>query len=212
LVITHNSVYRTFGPLCDVLAIDTYPIADGTIEDVGNNIALAYEQLDNKVPIWNCGQMFSWPNQRRPHPQEHRFMTYSSIINGAKGTLWYTYKGYGQNLPVDDPELWEAQKLLLSELNKLAPLFLTPGFGKEIETDSKDKSIQAIIKKSSIGTFIIASNNSKTETFNVELKIETKFDGKISVYNENRDVFIKNGIIQDAFKPLDVHIYKLNNN
>lgn len=138
-------------------------------------------------------------------------MTYSSIINGAKGTLWYTYKGYGQDLPVDDPELWKAQKVLLSELNKLTPLFLEPGFGKEIQRLSKDKSIQAIIKKSSIGTFIIASNNSKTETFNVGLKIDMEFDDKITVYNENRDVFIKNGIIRDEFKPLDVHIYKLKN-
>jgi len=153
--------------------------------------------------------MFSWPNQRRPNPQEHRFMTYSSIISGAKGTLWYTYKGYGQNLPADDPELWEAQKVLLSELNELAPLFLAPGFGKEMETVSKDKSIQAIIKKSIIGTFIIASNNSKTETFNVGLKINKKFDGKITVYNENREVLVENGIIKDKFKPLDVHIYKL---
>ncbi len=209
LVITHNSVYRTFGPLCDVLAIDTYPIADGSIEDVGGNIALAYDQLEYKVPIWNCGQMFSWPNQRRPNPQEHRFMTYASIINGAKGTLWYTYKGYGQDLPVDDPELWEAQKILLSELNELAPLFLEPGFGKEVQELSKSKFIQAIVKNSPIGTFVMASNSSKTETVQAVLKIDPKFDGKITVANENREVFIKNGVIRDEFKPLDVHIYKL---
>jgi len=209
LVITHNSVYKTFGPLCDVLAIDTYPIADGSIEDVGGNIALAYDQLDKIVPIWNCGQMFSWPNQRRPNAQEHRFMTYASIISGAKGTLWYTYKGYGQDLPVDDPELWEAQKILLSELNELAPLFLEPGFGKELQTLSKDKTMKTILKKSPIGTFIIASNNSKTETIQAEFKVKTKFDGKIPVYNENRKVEVKNGIIKDEFKPLDVHIYKL---
>ena len=209
LVITHNSVYKTFGPLCDVLAIDTYPIADGSIEDVGGNIALAYNQLENIVPIWNCGQMFSWPNQRRPNPQEHRFMTYSSIINGAKGTLWYTYKGYGQDLPVDDPELWEAQKILLSELNKLAPLFLEPGFGKEVQELSKYKFVQAVVKNSSIGIFILASNSSKTETVQVKLKLDTKFDGKLKVINENREVIVKNGIIEDGFKPLDVHIYKL---
>lgn len=209
LVITNNKVYKTFGPLCDVLAIDTYPIADGNIEDVGDNIALAYEQLDKIVPVWNCGQMFSWPNQRRPTPQEHRFMTYSSIINGAKGTLWYTYKGYNQNLPVDDPELWDSQKKLLSELNEFAPLFLEAGFGEEIQEFGKNKFIQAVIKNSSIGTFVMASNASKTETTQAKLEVATKYNGKVTVINENREVDIIDGFIKDEFKPLDVHIYKI---
>jgi len=209
LVITNNKVYKTFGPLCDVLAIDTYPVADGTIEDVGKNIALAYKQLGGEVPIWNCGQMFSWPNQRRPNPQEHRYMTYSSIINGAKGMLWYTFKGYGQNLPVDDPELWDAQKTLLSELNELAPLFLETGLGDEIQEITKNASIQAIVKKSKIGTFLIASNSSKTETIQAGFKIKNRSGVKISVYNENRKVIVNDKIFIDEFKPLDIHIYQL---
>ena len=209
LVITTPTVYKTFGPLCDILAIDTYPIVNGVIREVGDNIALAYEQLENEVPIWHCGQMFSWPNQRRPNPQEHRFMTYAAIMNGAKGTLWYTYKGYGQNLPVDDPELWEAQKVLLSELNELAPLFLEPDFGDIIQLHHKNESIRAIIKESSIGTLLIAVNISKTETYKPELKINKKLNGNISVYNENRSLSVINGILMDEFKPLDVHIYKL---
>lgn len=211
LVITNNKVYKTFGPLCDVLAIDTYPIADGTIEDVGKNIALAYKQLERKVPIWNCGQMFSWPNQRRPNPQEHRYMTYSSIINGAKGMLWYTFKGFGQDLPVDDPKLWEAQKILLSELKELAPLFLETGFGDEIQEITKNKNVQGIIKKSTIGTFLIASNSSKTESIQAGFKINNKFDGIIPVQNENREVFVNGGVFKDVFKPLDIHIYRLSN-
>jgi len=209
LVITNNNVYKTFGPLCDVLAIDTYPIVDGNIEDVGNNIALAYEQLEKVVPIWNCGQMFSWPNQRRPTPQEHRFMTYSSIINGAKGTLWYTYKGYGQDLPVDDPELWESQKVLLSELNELAPLFLAPGLGTKLITVSKNKAIQAILKSSKIGTYLIVSNSSKTETIQAEFKLKVTYNGTTSVYNEHRTIEVKNGVLKDELKPLDIHVYKL---
>ncbi|MEN8192383.1 MAG: hypothetical protein ABFS12_06170 [Bacteroidota bacterium] len=209
LVITNNSVYKSFGPLCDVLAIDTYPITNGTIEGVGNNIALAYKQLNNKVPIWHCGQMFTWPEQRRPNPQEHRFMTYHALMNGAKGMLWYTYKGYGQYLPVDDPELWEAQKKLLAEVNVLSPMFLKSGFGKEIQVGQGDESVKAIIKKNSIGTFVIAANISKIETIQPELKITKKYDGNINVFNENRTVVAKNGILIDSFKPLDVHIYKL---
>lgn len=209
LVITTPTVYKTFGRCCDVLAVDTYPITNGTIEDVGGNIALAYDQLDNEIPIWHCGQMFTWPEQRRPNPQEHRFMTYYPLMNGAKGLLWYTFKGYGQNLPVDDPELWGAQKTLLAEITELIPLFLEPGFGKEIELVQDSEFIKAIIKKSPIGTFVIATNISKTERVDTELKVGKKYNGSMSVYNEERRVTVVNGILKDKFKPLDVHIYKL---
>ncbi len=211
LVITNSTVYKTFGRCCDVLAVDTYPITNGSIEDVGGNIALAYNQLENETPVWHCGQMFTWPEQRRPTPQEHRFMTYHPLMNGAKGLLWYTFKGYGQNLPVDDPELWSAQKTLLDEITELIPLFLEPGYGKEIELVNDNDFIKAKIKKSSIGTFVIAVNTSKTETVKQELKISKKYNGSISVYNKERNVTVKNGILKDEFKPLDVHIYKLGN-
>ncbi len=212
LVITHSDVYKSFGRCCDILAVDTYPITNGSIDEVGKNIKKAYAHTENETPVWHCGQMFKWPEQRRPNPQEHRFMTYHAMINGAKGTLWYTYKGYGQNLPVDDPELWNTQKILLSELNELAPLFLAPGFGENVELRQKNESIQAIIKESPIGTFLIAANISKTETFSPEFLISKSYNGEQNVYNENRTVSVKNGILEDEFKPLDVHIYKLKSN
>ena len=113
LVITSPQAYQTFGRCCDVLAIDTYPIANGIIASVGENIAKAHREIEADQPIWHCGQLFPWPAQRRPTPQEHRFMTYSALIEGAKGVLWYTYKGYGQYLPVDDPKLWDFHKKLM---------------------------------------------------------------------------------------------------
>jgi hypothetical protein len=210
LVITTSSVYKTFGPCCDVLAIDTYPVTNGQIEEVGDHIKEAYDQLERETPIWHCGQMFTWPEQRRPNPQEHRFMTYYPLMNGAKGMLWYTFKGYGQYLPVDDPELWEAQQVILKELNELAPLYLEAGFGKEIQLTQENENIRAIVKKSSIGTYLITANISKTDEYKVEIKIGKKYNGNASVYSEDRSVVVKDGIIKENFKPLDVHIYKLN--
>ena len=211
LVITTPTVYKTFGRCCDVLAVDTYPITNGTLTDVGDNIALAYNQLDGDTPIWHCGQMFKWPEQRRPNPQEHRFMTYLPLIEGAKGILWYTYKGYGQYLPQDDPVLWQAHKKLLKELNQLTPLWLEPGFGESVELVTENNDIRAIIKSSPIGTFIIAVNKSKTDTYLVNFKLKEYFTGKISVFAEDRKINIKNGSLTDQFKPLDVHIYQLSN-
>ncbi|RLD36371.1 MAG: hypothetical protein DRI73_00830 [Bacteroidetes bacterium] len=209
LVITTPTVYKSFGHLCDVLAVDTYPITNGIITEVGDNIALAYSQIDGNQPVWHCGQMFNWPEQRRPNPREHRFMTYLSIIEGVKGMLWYTYKGYGQYLPEDDPELWEAQKIILNELNELSPLILEPGFGSPAQLVEENNEIRAIIKKGTTGTYLIAVNKSKTETFSPKFKYKKALNREISVFGENRKLTLINGVFTDEFKPLDVHIYKL---
>ncbi len=210
LVITTPTVYESFGRLCDVLAVDTYPVTNGKITDVGDNIALAYHRIDDNQPVWHCGQMFNWPEQRRPNPQEHRFMTYLSIIEGAKGVLWYTYKGYGQYLPEDDPELWNAQKRILAELNQLAPLILAPGFGKPALMVNENKNIRAIIKEGPSGTYLIAANKSKKDTFVPEFKLGEDFNSRVEVFGENRKAVVINNILKDEFKPLDVHIYRLN--
>ncbi|MCB9502032.1 MAG: hypothetical protein H6696_08850 [Deferribacteres bacterium] len=163
LVITNPAVYKTFGRCCDILSIDTYPIVNGDITHVGKNIADAYAFSDGDQPVWHCGQMFTWPGQRRPNPQEHRFMTYIALMKGARGLLWYTYKGYGQYLPQDDPVLWQAQKSLLQEIKMLSPLFMAPGFGTEVKSAQPSENLHTILKDSSIGTYLIAANQSKSE-------------------------------------------------
>jgi hypothetical protein len=136
-------------------------------------------------------------------------MTYVTLIEGAKGLLWYTYKGYGQYLPVDDPELWQFHIELLREINTLAPLFMEYGLGKSVSLIEKNENIRGSYKSSKIGTFVIAANQSKTDTYMTDFQLESKITGQMSVYGENRMIPIENGRFRDEFKPLDVHIYKL---
>jgi hypothetical protein len=206
LVITAPTVYKTFGRCCDILAVDTYPIAQGDITSVSENLSRAYRESDGDLPVWHCGQLFNWPAQRRPTPQEHRFMTYVTLIEGAKGLLWYTYKGYGQYLPVDDPELWQFHIELLREINTLAPLFMEYGLGKSVSLIEKNENIRGSYKSSKIGTFVIAANQSKTDTYMTDFQLESKITGQMSVYGEKRMIPIENGRFRDEFKPLDVHI------
>ena len=212
LVITDPKVYKTFGRCCDILSVDTYPVANGVISDVGKNIANAYNVSEGDQPVWHCGQLFSWPAQRIPTIREHRFMTYIALIRGAKGLLWYTYKGYGQYLPVDYPELWEAHKKLLKEINELSPVFMTKGAGLDIKLTEKKENIIGIFKKSLIGWYIIAANQSTTDSFSPEFIIDPDCSGEITVIGENRSINAKNSRFKDDFHPLDVHIYKLIDN
>jgi len=211
LVITDPKVYKTFGRCCDILSVDTYPVANGVISDVGKNIARACNESDGDQPVWHCGQLFSWPGQRIPTIREHRFMTYIALLRGAKGLLWYTYKGYGQYLPVDYPELWKDHKLLLKEINELSPLFMAEGRGENIKLTETQPDITGVIKKSPAGLYILAANQSRTESFSPGFNIGPDYSGQVTVIGENRSVKAVNGRFRDDFQPLDVHIYKLGN-
>ena len=127
LVITTPTVYETFGRCCDVLAVDTYPISRGDYESVSRSIERAYDASDGDQPIWHCGQLFAWPRDRPPTPHEHRYMTYSALIAGAKAFLWYSYSHSGWTLPEDEPELWKAHVSLLRQLTDLASVDHRPG-------------------------------------------------------------------------------------
>lgn len=209
LVITNPRVYKTFGYCCDILAVDTYPVVQGDYTAVGENLARAVREIPDDLPVWHCGQMFAWPAQRRPTVQEHRFMTYAAVIEGAKGMLWYTYKGFGQYLPEDDPELWRSQKKLLAEINDLAVLYMEGKKGKEINMVNVLDDIKFRYIKSTKGNYLLVVNQSKTETLSPSFKMPKNVSQKISVYGEDRSIEIKNNQLTDTFKPLDVHIYQI---
>lgn len=211
LVITMNTVYSTFGRCCDVLAVDTYPISRGTIQDVGKNIAEAVATSDGDQPVWHCGQLFAWPKDRVPTPAENRLMTYHALIEGARGMLWYTFQwGTEYYLPTSAPELWAAHQTLLTELNALAPLFMAPGAGDSVTLTNPAQPVRARLKNSPIGTFLFAANPSKTDSLETGLILPNSATKTVTVFGENRQVQIENGILVDFFAPLAVHIYKLN--
>ncbi|TFG99215.1 MAG: hypothetical protein E4H13_09105 [Calditrichales bacterium] len=209
LVLTMPTVYKTFGRCCDVLSVDTYPVANGDITDVGSNLARAVNASEPEVPVWHCGQLFQWPTQRRPNAKEHRFMTYAALVEGARGVLWYTYKGYGQYLPVDDPQLWQAQIGLLSELNELAPVFIAKQEETKGMLTDDYPDIRFTLKRSRIGNYLIAVNQSKTNTVMPDFQLSKKIQGDIRVHGEDRKIKIDSGKFTDRFEPLDVHIYRL---
>jgi len=209
LVITNPAVYKTFGYCCDVLAVDTYPIAQGDITAVGGNIAKAISEIPDDLPVWHCGQLFAWPAQRRPTIREHRFMTYTAIIEGAKGLLWYTFDGFGQYLPEDDPSLWDYQIKLLTEIKTLAPVLLKGKMSRVIGLAEENKDIRYRYLDSPDGNYLLVANQSSTMAFTPLFKLRGAVSGKISVFGEGRSVDIVNHKFSDTFEPLDVHIYQI---
>jgi hypothetical protein len=209
LVITTPTVYETFGRCCDLLAVDTYPISRGDYASVPRSIERAYAAADGDQPVWHCGQLFAWPRDRPPTAHEHRYMTFSSLIAGAKAFLWYSYSHSGWILPKDDPELWQAHVSLLRQLTDLAAVIIAPGRGEHVDAAGGDGAIRAVIKSDGKRTFLFAASDARTETVRCTLALPSDHAAAISVYDEKRTLAPANGKLTDTFQPLDVHIYQL---
>ncbi len=208
LVITDPRVYETFGRCCDLLSVDTYPISQGDIASVGDNIARAYAVSDGDTPVWHCGQLFQWPGDCYPTIQEHRFMSYLAIQSGAKAMLWYSFRYQGGPLPEAVPELWQSHVQLIKELHELEPILLYPGLGERLLSGNND--IRVTSKRGPDGSLtIFAVNTSKTETIVSNIQCPTQDSKNIPALFEDRSVSMKEGVIQDTFEPLGVHIYQI---
>ncbi len=206
LVITDPRVYETFGRCCDVLAIDTYPISKKfPINDVGFNIAKAYSELNRDLPVWHCGQLFAWPSDRLPTPEENRFMNYLALADGAKGLLWYGMHWYGTSLPAEDPNLWKAHCDLVREVKDLEGFFIAPGLGQELEIEDTNRVVRANMKETEDGEQLVLALNTSTDT---PTDVTLPIDGKsVEVVGENRQIKVIDGSISDRFEPLSVHLY-----
>ncbi len=212
LVITDPSVYETFGRCCDVLSVDTYPVSQGDYASVGTNIEKAVADSDGDQAVWQCGQLFAWPGDRLPTPQEHRMMSYLSIQAGAKAMLWYSFTCYTSNAkytPGADPVLWASHLKMLKEFKELEPVLVYPGLGEKLDTGHH--AVRATAKRGPNGSYtVFVINTSRTETATMSVQTPSRYTGRLRVLFEDRNVKVTDGIIQETLEPLAVHIYRLN--
>lgn len=97
---------------CDAYQVDPYPLPNKPLVIVANQVALAKKHLEpwqNLTAVLQCGwsPVPSLDNPaNQPNKAQARSMVYLSIINGAKGIAWYSYREKGTwNLP--DTPLWK---------------------------------------------------------------------------------------------------------
>ncbi len=119
----------------DCLAVQCYPIGDGSqsqhneleaMDDVVSNYWRLAGPDANKSLIVNP-QSFAWDGGRWPTPEEARLQAWISLLDGARGLVWYSFlTNTKQPLPVANPSLWAELRQLLPELKEIVP-FLTDG-------------------------------------------------------------------------------------
>ena len=230
------SRYARFVTATDVFMPEIYPVLEkaGHPSDLTCVADTIYEMKqigrdmkrfgNGKVrACWPILQWFKgWGKWHHFPSRKQLFATsFAAIVHGANGITWYTYGGFYNKRHkrwdegiTSTPERWKAMCELTDWLRELSPVLLSmpcrqPAVAEIVSGPDKDPlgqhSVTALLKRHEGKAYLIAVNAA-----NANVVARFKIDGVESiaeVQREGRTISCPNGIIEDVFKPFDVHVY-----
>ena len=164
--------------------------------------------------VWPIVQYFTGGDWYRfPTFEELRVMSYLAIIHGGNGITWWYYGG-GYNGATHTAETWETISRVATELHALSEVFLEaerlPFEATVTEGPQNDKldypSISVMAKRHDGHLFLVCANSAKAE---VTAQFACPGLSRASVWFEEREVALTDGVLEDRFAPFGVHVYEL---
>lgn len=131
-VIGQGAAAKVYGGIGDILMMDWYPVPHKPTDSVADQIDLVMPSIPKGKPFWMVVQAYDWADEtkdpakrnglRFPDHYEIRFMSYVSVLHGARGLFYFTLGKQGKTL-FDYPELWQAVARGAREMKSMQPIF-----------------------------------------------------------------------------------------
>lgn len=221
----HPDHYYLYVKGGDIISYDVYPVAGLNDENLLWYVAKGLDRLyswtrwnkstDGDKIIWNVIECTRISNlERKPTPQQVKAEVWMSLVHGARGIVYFVHQFQPRFIEaalLEDPEMLSAVKAINEQIKELAPVLNSPSLSEdvlEIRSSNRDVPVHAMVKKygNAFYLFVVGMSNAPT-TATFQLKgISGK---KAEVLGENRTIDIVKGRFQDAFRPYDVHLYKI---
>lgn len=151
-----------------------------------------------------------------PTPEQLRMEIWLSVIHEMRGINWF------HGFVTTPPENYAEMELFLDQITRLTPIILGPETERTITDNANErgKRVDALIRETDTNLYIFAarltepdfdcdSDNVAHEANEivVEFNIEGVEDKTLSVFDEDRDIEVTNGVFSDTFSTCAVHIY-----
>jgi hypothetical protein len=218
----------------DILMTDPYPIGllrpvgcdycKGEPKDVWQRVMVYKEQLRGAMPLWLVLQAFGGAEHwsRSPTPGEERTMTYLGLISGVRGFIYFL-----EGIPYARALWGECERLSL-EIAELTPWLLsrevappaTITFSATVSDNSVEVSRQhhlamspamllpqTFLYKNYIVVIVVNSGNSAA-IFEVSLQGVAYSGNVTAIFETEREVFCKNGVIRDFIDGYGTRVYR----
>jgi hypothetical protein len=201
--------YRNGG---DILMPDPYPLfsrgalAGRPIEYTAMFMRACREASAGEKAWWVTPQAFDYymnqKNSRQPNLTELRNQQLQSLINGARGVVWYTYS---HRYNFADLDL--GVPFVGREAQRLRAAILAPELPDAIAWEAEAREhIQAAVRQ--VGqTFVIFTVNTRTAPQTATFTLKAPDVKTLYVVSENRTVNVDQGRFSDTFALYEGHIY-----
>ncbi len=223
---------RPYNPAYDVGAIDIYPIgyppgkdsriANKDISMVGDYAKEMEQITEGKKPFWMILQI-CWSGVAKPgrtlrfptFPQE-RYMTYQSIIDGARGLVYFG-GNVERGMNARDKKLgwnwtfyYRVLKPVLNQLNPSGPLFpalVAPNSKLPVKLTG-NPNVEYCVREADGYIYILAAKR-QGATLKVQFSgLPPGVHGGDVLFEAPRKIKVTDGKFTDWFAPYDVHIYR----
>ena len=203
-------VPKEFSVIADVHSGDLYPFYDtkeADISMIGRYVDDLCELVNYKKPVWMVLQADHVQGGRFSTLKELRFMTYSAIVHGAKGVLYF-----GQDLSVGwTSEFWETMGNIAKELDFMSPILVGRTYKGKIKLafEPQKAGIKGICKDYNGEKYLIVINE-EPAPIKVTFTFSSLTDiSDIEVLFEGRTIKSTGKTFADLFQGYEVHIYKI---
>ncbi len=122
---------------CDMMQVDPYPIPRQPLTMVSDWVDTAMAGLEpwqHLTAVLQSGWIPEPMNQ--PTPEQARSMVYLSLIHGAKGIFWYSFRDPGWRL--EKTPLWDAFPAINAELMELSMPVMVGEADEEVSVESPE--------------------------------------------------------------------------
>ena len=142
---------------CDIMQVDPYPIPRQPLTMVSDWMDTAMAGLEpwqNLTAVLQSGWIPEPMNQ--PTPEQARSMVYLSLIHGAKGLFWYSFRDPGWQL--ENTPLWDAFPAINAEVKELSMPIMLGETDERVTVESPDDVVHARAWQYEGKTWVLLTN------------------------------------------------------
>jgi hypothetical protein len=188
----------------DIVSLDHYAHPPQSNLQYYDVLLRTMERLGRKDcrPCWIylLGAGYAFHSARDHTPEEHRFIAYSSVINGATGIFYFA----------DFPKsrsAYAAIKELMLEFATLSPAIASTTECTKVECS--DPEIDFMVRVWDHHLYIMAVNKSSAFKQEVKFLCDGGKCSPVEVMFEKRTLPDNNGVFMDAFNGKQPHVYRV---
>ncbi len=213
--------YETYVKGGDVVSFDVYPVANIDKADGENYLWYVPKGVDRltkwtqgKRLIWNCIECTAGDTGHKATPEQVRAEVWMALVHGSRGLIYFVHQfkpKFNEWALLDDPPMLAAVTAINRQVHELAPALNSPTVqaGASATSSAESVPIDVMVKRVGGATYLFSvgmRNGAAKGSFDVS---GLRANATAEVLGEGRTIPVRKGKFEDAFRPYDVHLYRI---